>query len=81
MEQEKPGCKVNGMLHGGRAMCGYVMVGLKKCGLKGATCEYQVVSSPQPSIHEAKPNEQKPLDPVSIMETLQREEFIERDVL
>lgn len=39
----KKDCAVRGMLHGGRAMCGHVIVGLKQCGLPAAngSCEHQ----------------------------------------
>jgi hypothetical protein len=48
----RPKCAVSGTLHGGRAMCGYVIVGLKYCGLpasKGA-CEHQL--KPEKSLNE-----------------------------
>lgn len=48
---------------------------------KGWVKPLYLVSSPQPSQLEPRTNEQKPLDPGSVLETLQREEFIERDVL
>lgn len=41
----KPMCAVGGMLEGGRAMCGYIIVGGRKfCGLPAekATCEHQI---------------------------------------
>lgn len=44
----KPLCAVRGMLHGGRAMCGFVIVGLKYCGLpkEKGTCDHQRVTEP-----------------------------------
>lgn len=46
-KSDKPLCKVNGTLSGGRAMCGYVVVGLECCGLpkEKGTCEHQVTES------------------------------------
>lgn len=36
-----PGCAVGGMLHGGRAVCGSVIVGGKLCGHDGE-CQHKV---------------------------------------
>lgn len=54
--------------------------------LSGAFVEIKLEKQPkldvlQPSVQVLPTNEQNAVDPGSIMETLQREEFIERDVL
>jgi len=45
-ENEKPKCTVRGALNGGRAMCGYVIVGGVFCSLKQGECNLQVGSKP-----------------------------------
>lgn len=49
MENEKPKCTVRGALHGGRAMCGYVIVGGKYCSLKPGECKLQEGAKPETS--------------------------------
>ena len=39
---EKVECSVHGMLYGGRAMCGEVLVGGQFCGRNPGECQYQV---------------------------------------
>lgn len=39
-EQQRPSCAVKGVLYGGRAMCGSVIVGDKACGFDGP-CQYK----------------------------------------
>jgi hypothetical protein len=41
MTNEKPRCSVNGSLRGGRAMCGYIIVGGTYCSLKPGECNLQ----------------------------------------
>lgn len=45
-ENEKPKCTVNGSLHGGRAMCGFVIVGGVFCSLKQGECNLQAGIKP-----------------------------------
>lgn len=47
MENEKPKCTVRGSLLGGRAMCGYVIVGGVFCSLKPGGCNLQEGSKPE----------------------------------
>jgi hypothetical protein len=46
MENEKPKCTVRGSLHGGCAMCGYVIVGGELCSLKRGECNLQDSAEP-----------------------------------
>ena len=46
MENEKPKCTVRGSLRGGRAMCGYVIVGGEFCSLKPGECNLQDGAKP-----------------------------------
>lgn len=50
----KPLCKVKGMLNGGRAMCGRIIVGRKYCGLPKelGTCEHQITEVKNDSQHK-----------------------------
>lgn len=49
MENEKPKCTVRGSLRGGRAMCGYVIVGGEFCSLKHGECNLQEGANPEAS--------------------------------
>ncbi|MDM0086780.1 MULTISPECIES: hypothetical protein [unclassified Variovorax] len=42
--QDRPACAVNGVLHGGRAMCSAVIVGDKSCG-HSRPCQHQVAAT------------------------------------
>ena len=46
MENEKLKCTVRGSLRGGRAMCGYVIVGGEFCSLKPGECNLQAGANP-----------------------------------
>ncbi|MCB4358468.1 hypothetical protein [Quatrionicoccus australiensis] len=48
-EKEKIMCSTRGLLKGGRAACGYVIVGNKSCSLKPGECALQVGSDPKES--------------------------------
>jgi hypothetical protein len=47
MENEKPKCTVRGSLRGGRAMCGYVIVGCEFCSLEHGSCNLQAGAKPE----------------------------------
>ena len=49
MKNEKPKCTVRGSLRGGRAMCGYVIVGGEFCSLKHGECNLQEGAKPEAS--------------------------------
>jgi len=42
LEMGRPECSVQGMLQGGRAMCGSVMTGGKFCGAPRGECSFQI---------------------------------------
>lgn len=44
---DKPKCMVRGSLRGGRAMCGYVIVGGEFCSLKPGECNLQEGAAPE----------------------------------
>ena len=49
MDNEKQKCTVRGSLRGGRAMCGYVIVGGEFCSLKPGECNLQEGANPEDS--------------------------------
>lgn len=46
--QDRPACAVKGVLHGGRAMCGAVIVGDRSWGYAGP-CQHQIAATQPPS--------------------------------